>query len=858
MAIPNIPQPPTPEYDSTEVQFIGGITNDEQSQKLLIHVLIDQMYKNLVESLLREIVSNAVDQTIYSNSQQPVQVTLPTDENPQLIVEDFGLGMSLDFINTRFLWVGESTKRQDKNQIGQYGLGAKTLFGYLLKYKLDQALLESTYSENGQNYYTSLALSINAENKFCALLLQNPTPTDKPTGCKFTIPVATDDPERNHVDDLMDTFLSIKSKYIVPTNCLEEIKKRSKSPYLEERVLLRLEEEENFSVTYAKFQHNIQAGSRLAQVTLMVAGMPYKIELRDVYKTRHKSETELRRDDFWNEHIGSNDTYYEDIAKFYIEITASPAEVMLSPDRCRILEDSYPFIREKLADIRSRIEGAIQAELDAITSYKEAALYLEKHYAEKPVAIKWRNQYYAVPRITYERAGSQKVEVPLLYTEYNKGAEYHDFKNNNVNTVKPPIGTQLLDNTISLGDILLSVHLGEDNVLPKQFDVLKKIPTYFKQVPSTLFVDAEIMCSVPVVVTAEETRLTKSIQKSLKLDPNQTFFVIKNLNPNLPDGIKTLTYEKREVTKVTSTEKRLRRSRKSVTWDNASNLGLSAEEWAQLLKSDYVVYTHRDNTGPLATIELLRKKGEKTYYVTDNFAKLIVELTTEEEENLPTFIKCCDRLNQLIKCDLDTYPELALVMVCARQYTLDIAYRFKQRSSNPELVEVAYQYKKHIDTVKACARPHHNSSKMLTNSLYDTLKVSNYGYSSKWHVFNDANTIIRPEALLDYLPEELKSCILKEFEYRKEHNKIIQKYESDNSEWARIDRAGALDKLEAEVEKDILSGSLLDFDSRKVAHSITDFVLYKILGFNNQDSVTLANFDITEIPSKLISIWSSL
>lgn len=87
------------------------------------------LYSNKVESVIREIVSNAIDANILAgNSAAPVNVTLPTAFKSIFSVRDYGAGMEHDFVMELYSCVGESTKRGTNFATGMFGLGSKSPF----------------------------------------------------------------------------------------------------------------------------------------------------------------------------------------------------------------------------------------------------------------------------------------------------------------------------------------------------------------------------------------------------------------------------------------------------------------------------------------------------------------------------------------------------------------------------------------------------------------------------------------------------------------------------------------------------------------------------------------------------------
>ena len=106
-------------------QYSMGI--DEKSMSHIIKLLTDT-YSNPIGSIIREYTANAVDSHKESCCPDPVQITVPTSLRPIFKVQDFGVGLSKDEIVTVYSQYGKSTKRETNDQIGGFGIGAKSAF----------------------------------------------------------------------------------------------------------------------------------------------------------------------------------------------------------------------------------------------------------------------------------------------------------------------------------------------------------------------------------------------------------------------------------------------------------------------------------------------------------------------------------------------------------------------------------------------------------------------------------------------------------------------------------------------------------------------------------------------------------
>lgn len=141
-----------------------------------LYLFMDNMISNYNYpelAVLREWVSNAHDAHVAAGIKAPVKVTLPTALNPTLTVQDFGLGMSADFVENSYLSFGTSTKDGANDEIGGFGQGGKSALALSAQYTM------TTISEGLKNIY------IFERSPMGGVDFKNPIhnlPTDEPSG----------------------------------------------------------------------------------------------------------------------------------------------------------------------------------------------------------------------------------------------------------------------------------------------------------------------------------------------------------------------------------------------------------------------------------------------------------------------------------------------------------------------------------------------------------------------------------------------------------------------------------------------------------------------------------------------------
>lgn len=93
----------------------------------LFRMLTDSLYADKHEAIIRELFSNALDAHASVNKRDvPFRVCFPTDLSGELIIRDFGPGISKRDIYDVYIHYARSTKTNTNAQVGCYGLGSKT------------------------------------------------------------------------------------------------------------------------------------------------------------------------------------------------------------------------------------------------------------------------------------------------------------------------------------------------------------------------------------------------------------------------------------------------------------------------------------------------------------------------------------------------------------------------------------------------------------------------------------------------------------------------------------------------------------------------------------------------------------
>lgn len=96
---------------------------------LLYKLLYSSIYEDKEQVVLQELSANALDaHKVAGKEHIPISITIPTQLSPELVVQDFGVGMSYETVSSIYPSYGKSTKSHDNELIGGFGFGSKSPF----------------------------------------------------------------------------------------------------------------------------------------------------------------------------------------------------------------------------------------------------------------------------------------------------------------------------------------------------------------------------------------------------------------------------------------------------------------------------------------------------------------------------------------------------------------------------------------------------------------------------------------------------------------------------------------------------------------------------------------------------------
>jgi hypothetical protein len=171
---------------SVSTQGMGAVIQGTMKQSAKnFSILIDNMYSNKPQSIVREIMSNAWDAHVDAGvTDKPFSVSFPSLFNPMFTVRDYGKGLSHEFMTKEYTVLGHSSKEDSNDMVGSWGLGRLTPLSYVDTYTV------TSYQGSRARHYT-----IVRNEGGIGFIYIGETKTDEPDGLQVSFPIARPDIE---------------------------------------------------------------------------------------------------------------------------------------------------------------------------------------------------------------------------------------------------------------------------------------------------------------------------------------------------------------------------------------------------------------------------------------------------------------------------------------------------------------------------------------------------------------------------------------------------------------------------------------------------------------------------------------
>lgn len=146
----------------------------------MFNVLIDGLYTNKIESIVRESCANARDGHMKrGNMETPFLVHAPSTLEPWYSVRDYGCSMDHEMVMKLYTTLGWSSKEESDTMVGCFGLGSKAPFAYAETFSV------TTFLEGVKRIYVCYM----DDDDQPKIILSDESPTDEESGVEVSIPV---------------------------------------------------------------------------------------------------------------------------------------------------------------------------------------------------------------------------------------------------------------------------------------------------------------------------------------------------------------------------------------------------------------------------------------------------------------------------------------------------------------------------------------------------------------------------------------------------------------------------------------------------------------------------------------------
>lgn len=179
--------------ENRSVESNGMVAQKDFTIKAGAHIMavLSGLYKNPVDAMVREYLTNMYDAYLALNREHPGSsvtlpvLSLPSSLSSELVFSDFGIGMSKDTVWNVYAQYGNSTKTNSNDEVGGFGLGSKTAFCY------NGGAAWTIESRHGGEKHVFMACV--GANGIPQLSHVQSTPTKEHTGVSIRIPIRRQD-----------------------------------------------------------------------------------------------------------------------------------------------------------------------------------------------------------------------------------------------------------------------------------------------------------------------------------------------------------------------------------------------------------------------------------------------------------------------------------------------------------------------------------------------------------------------------------------------------------------------------------------------------------------------------------------
>lgn len=366
----------TPTKSSTDsvVVIEGNISRDNNvrmsiSDEGTAHImsLLTDLYSSPDLAVLREYSSNALDSHIEAGQEKPIDITLPSAMNSVFVVQDYGIGMSADTIRTIYSSYGASTKRNNFNQVGAFGLGCKAAL----------TLTQSFTLNSVRDGMRTIALVSREEDGVGTVNVLSEVPTSDPNGVKVTIPIPSYSSFNSHARNF---FASWKPGTVLVDG--------EEPPSLWSGDIEQLD----CGHTWIKSNSSMRNG-----LYVVMGGIQYSVSISSILGVMSGNDKSPVSSSIYKmiNNIISNYTLISEVPIGSIDLTPSREDVRFSDRTVKFLSEIYTQVAKSIPTFLTNQIATANTHLEVLTRMTTWNLLLRSMEPEFRDAVTWRGE--AIP-----------------------------------------------------------------------------------------------------------------------------------------------------------------------------------------------------------------------------------------------------------------------------------------------------------------------------------------------------------------------------------------------------------------------------------------------------------------------------
>lgn len=313
-------------------------------------------YTDIIGSIIRELSSNAADAHNEVNKKYlPFDIYLPNMISPEFKIRDYGPGMSKDDVINIFSSMFTSTKRDNNDNIGGFGIGGKTPLAYHTK-----TMTIECYQQNVKTTYLAF---INDEG-YPSINILGEQATEKPTGFMLKFPVKDDDFNSFNTKTKEQLKYFVVKPTIYGVNNTTDFFKTNKSADVD------IIKETNYTIEYSSSRYYNNNG-----VTVIQGGIGYSVKIDTLINYFKISKVTNQLLEY--ENVDLDDLFAHAKFKLYVNI----GDVALDLTREHIKEDDKTLAA--ITDIYIKAHNTLITKIfkdkNKCKTFKDAKTFLDQY-----------------------------------------------------------------------------------------------------------------------------------------------------------------------------------------------------------------------------------------------------------------------------------------------------------------------------------------------------------------------------------------------------------------------------------------------------------------------------------------------